>query len=356
MKIQTLLENWRRYAVLNEAEESKIPDDKVDMAISQAMDAPSYTEFVTKLSKIAGDPKVQAVLKAGMTDGAPQDEQVKITKITIPVKSLQPTQSEVDLEKSLNFPLQNIKAFNNCFSSGPITIMSPIVTAEGKYVIDGHHRWSQVYAMNEDATMVAYNMEFPSAKGQPLNYLKIVQVAIAADIGKVPSQVVKSQNLFTIPLDQSLKYWIFKTSAPIIQDLIAPEVKLAEKMKVEVQVKDRGTAVDALYKGISRNIESMRSTSQPVEGAPSRGYMPQTDDANNWIGYAIKGVANFSNPSIKDPKQASSAAKGKTSLEVPEDKLDDAKRALIKAGILSPDNLAESKQFITILPDKPRRR
>ena len=45
-----------------------------------------------------------------------------------------------------------------------------------------------------------------------------------------------------------------------------------------------------------QNILQMRKTSQPVEGAPKRDFMPQTDDATNWKKIAAGGQLNFKEP------------------------------------------------------------
>lgn len=301
--MKLLLENWRTFSTINEQEEQEkgIPADKVSMALNNVFSTVSYTDFVTKLSKIAGDPKVKAVLSAGITDGAPEDEQVKITKINIKVSDLRPTQNEVDLEKSLKFPLVDGETFLKCFNS-PVAIKGiPIVTAEGQYVVDGHHRWSQVYSINPDAEMVAYNLSFTKQQ-EPMDYLKIVQVAIAADIGRVPVQPVEGQNLFTIDLGEPLKQWISKTMSPNVQFFIDPSKQIPQKLKIETQMTDQESAATGLHEAISRNITQMRQTSQPVDGAPPRAYMPQTDDATNWIQITSNGSANFIDPKVQDVK------------------------------------------------------
>lgn len=301
--MKLILENWRN--LVEQEEQQTVSTDAASAQInpetelSNTFNSVSYTDFVTKLSKIASDPKVKAVLSAGITDGSPEDEQVKIVKRSIKVKDLRPTQNEVDLEKSLKFPLTVPEAFLKCFQPEIVINNTPIITAEDMYVLDGHHRWSQVYSINPEAEMTAYDLSFPSIK-KPLDYLKIVQAAIAADIGKVPVQNVKGQNLFTINLDDSFKQWILKTITPAVDFFTNPDNKIPELLKIKGQMTDISSAAEGLYKAISRNISLMRETSQPVEGAPGRGYMPQTDDAKNWIELTSKGSVNFINPKVKD--------------------------------------------------------
>ena len=63
----------------------------------------------------------------------------------IPVVELKPTQNEVDIDKSLAWPM--IRAPDNFISyangnNQAFVVGEPIVTYNGMYVIDGHHRWS----------------------------------------------------------------------------------------------------------------------------------------------------------------------------------------------------------------------
>ena len=65
-----------------------------------------YETFVTDLDDEVGDSKVQAALQAGLSDGDIEDDKIDIKEVTIPVKNLRPTQNEIDIGKSLNWPLQ----------------------------------------------------------------------------------------------------------------------------------------------------------------------------------------------------------------------------------------------------------
>lgn len=38
-------------------------------------------------------------------------------------------------------------------------ILSPILINKGHYIIDGHHRWSQLYMVNDKAKIVAYDIK-----------------------------------------------------------------------------------------------------------------------------------------------------------------------------------------------------
>lgn len=75
------------------------------------------------------------------------------------IKQMHPTQFEVDMEKSLAFPLmRKPDVIDMAFSGKPVCINNtPLVVAEVNgvcYIIDGHHRWSQIYCINPSAQML----------------------------------------------------------------------------------------------------------------------------------------------------------------------------------------------------------
>jgi len=119
-----------------------------------------YEDFVTTLAGNAADPKVRAFISAGQLDDSGDDDKFRFTERAISVDELLPTQNEIDVDKSLKYPMKNPVDFLNyvngegeAFAPG-----GPIVTYDGKYVIDGHHRWSQVYACNSRAKIQAIDI------------------------------------------------------------------------------------------------------------------------------------------------------------------------------------------------------
>lgn len=289
------------YRRIYEAVEGPDGIDRTQAALDSTFNGPiGYEEFVNQLGNLAKDRKVLAVLQAGAGDAVPNDEVVGIKKVAIKVKSLTPTQNEIDMDKSLKFPLTNLKSFQACFNS-PVTIKNPIVTAEGKYVIDGHHRWSQLYAINNDASIVAFDLSFPKVSN-PLDYLKIVQTAIAATIGQVPTQTVQGTNLLDPNLsDDQIGQYVAKYAAPeLLQYIIQSGWK---QIKMQQAPANEDQARVGLSNNIVNNIKSMRQTSQPVANAPTRGYMPQTDDAAGYLSALRKGRVNFIQPKVTDVQQ-----------------------------------------------------
>ena len=289
-KDQVIFENFRKF--VNEEEQEEAEGSGLSWGTK-------YTAFVTALGQNAKDPKVKAFLAAGVQDkdGNPDDDKFDFQEgVAIPVAKLQPTQNEVDIDKSLSFPLIKTggKGFvKNNTASGPITVGSPIVTFNGKYVIDGHHRWSQLYACNKDAEIAAVNI---TLKGiGPLDALKAVQAAIALQTGAVPVNKVEGSNLFTMS-GKDIAAWIkSKVPADSIKVIASSEPVVQKMMGGLNEQADLGKVQALLAKYVWSNVATMQKRSPPVGGAGPRDFMPQTDDVN-WKEPLEKGVIDIAEP------------------------------------------------------------
>ncbi len=336
------MENFKFYLKEAEVQPTQVNDEtQVDPQVAQQVDQIiklPYQEFVTQLAAIANDPKVKAVLQHGLKDGKPTDEVVRINKINVPVTRLKPTQNEVDIDKSLAYPLNDQKSFlkyltaTGAVKAGPNAI---VTAAGGTLVIDGHHRWSQVYAINKDAVMEAVDINIEGAS--PETYLKVVQMAIAADLGKLPvantgpginlldasvtreaingyiskkitNDVANAAGADGTPLRSS----ILQKIGGGLNEKVAPKPSAAvraamrgpQTMKASPQApldgqnaqKMHQRGIQTIQQLIQLNIASMRKTSQPVPPASPRKFMPQTDDATTWTDKAKSGMINFIEP------------------------------------------------------------
>lgn len=243
-----------------------------------------YEEFVQALGSAASDKKVQDFLNAGRADGAPLDDSFGFRERAIDVKALTPTQNEIDVDKSLGWPLQkNPDSFVSYVTGAgqTFTLGSPIVTYAGKYIIDGHHRWSQLYACQKDAKISAINIS--SKKGvDPIDMLKAVQASIAVATGKVPTQSVEGANLLKISKDGLAKWleganpklWHYVRDEKVISALKKGLVNEA----TDIDDREIDDFYELLTSYIWSNVSTMQNTSQPVANAPKRDFMPQTDN------------------------------------------------------------------------------
>lgn len=269
---------------------NELTDDQASLALSQAIKSPSIGDFVSKFKEIASDPKVQAILKAGLTDGNPNDEKINYSKTSLPVLNLLPTQSEIGFDQSiLNILTDKFKSVASILD-GTADVGGPIVTYNGKYVIDGHHRWSQVYAANPKAKMEALNIQ---GNLKPTEILKLVHAAIAAKMGELPGANPKGINILDgITLKQ--------VQDAVNDNLTNPETEKLYKEKKGLA--DKNT----IAKYIFGNLQQLIKKNKPIAGAPGRINMPQTDadkeSATTKLDLLQKGIINFKNPKVSDVK------------------------------------------------------
>jgi len=221
-----------------------------------------YASFVKELGDNIKDEKFLNAIKS-LSSESP----VKTSDMSPAVTALQPTQNEVVMDKSLSYPLKDPASAELYLKGGVVAVAGKsIVTAGGgKFVIDGHHRWSQVFCINTDAKIKALDL---SDIKKPLEALKATQIGIAAQIGTVPTAAGGGVNLFTVGEGELKKY--------VIDNIKEPVVEVFKKY-------GKGDTPEAIADYIWGNVETLKKQSPPVAGAPKRDVMPQTDDAPAWV-------------------------------------------------------------------------
>ena len=153
----------------------------------------NYPDYVATLNKMLDDPKAKTLLQDGF-GGSLGNLKLKFSVKNISAKSLRPTQSEIDISKSIKHGLTKTQGVNKYFNKEVIINNMPLITFRGNYVIDGHHRWAEVAAFNPDGKMVCFDYD---GNISPIQMLKAVQGTIAAvkadknnNNGKLPSSKV----------------------------------------------------------------------------------------------------------------------------------------------------------------------
>lgn len=145
---------------INEVEPTGNEDQDFNAAMTALRDD-NYEAFIADLNLLASDSKI-AYLRDAIIDkfNSPEGLNVKFSSpVNMKIKNIHPTQYEVDMEKSLKYPLHDKpEGIDTAFSGKPVIIKNtPLVVAEVDniyYIIDGHHRWSQIYCLNPNAEMV----------------------------------------------------------------------------------------------------------------------------------------------------------------------------------------------------------
>ena len=338
-------------------EQRKTKQDDVNKAITQLEGNGNYTDFVLKLQNylekgesaelkfsasefrkglityLSGDKKwnlkdytkeenkINAVTLTGFEKDLWQSNLsaelgLKGSLGAIPVTDLQPTQKEIGLQNSLDWAITQEDA-NQYFDGDSKTIGAPIVTYKGKYVIDGHHRWSQLYMLNPKAKITAYNIESiddnPNAK--PEYVLKKLQMIIGAYFGIIPKADVKAAVDVYEDVDESKKVYINKfvknyLNCRFLQkkefcDFLVQnnkekpleagkDYKKANSNFIKSYIKLAGITVkgnndiEEVMKKIENNIkEFVQKPCHDKNSKPSRFLMPQTDGPENLEGTSI---------------------------------------------------------------------
>ncbi len=220
----------------------------------------SYKNFINTLSD--ADKALKDAIIAGNLDGDINDERITFEKKAIPVRDLLPTQNEIGIKDTIEPILKKstLQKFETILAAKPITIISPIITLNGKYIIDGHHRWSEVFLINPDGVINCTNMQ-TTVHINPLDVLKAVQLAIYSVIKDIPRSSIKGDNLLTIDKPELFNY-IDTHINEAFKVLIAP---------LNIDIKEL----------IWNNVQIMKSIAHPIDQAPTRDIMPQTTGSKN---------------------------------------------------------------------------
>lgn len=213
-----------------------------------------------------GDDTIHTVKKSGATLAKGKCSQ------------LVPTQQNISLSKSLG--MINKPGWSEKIINTPLDAFNdPTITYAGKYIIDGHHRWSKAYALNGGDSEIKV-LNFPAIEGVSWeDMLKATQLAIvAANPDAKLVNEVGNDNMLKSSKDEIKKFVI---------DNVCDEVVAALKAK------GRGDDKEAVADKIGDNVIEMQKTSQPVEGAAPRSVMPQTDAAPGSLDKLQKAVIDL---------------------------------------------------------------
>lgn len=225
-----------------------------------------YKETVGFIDDLVKDEKLKFILSLGF-GGKFADLKLKLNKTTIKAYKLIPTQNEIGLGETLKY-LKTGKNADLYFSNLAI-IKKPIVTFQGTFIIDGHHRWSEIYAGNPDANLECIDI---SGNLSPISMLKAVQATIGSNIGKLITKDVEGKNLF-------------KCSKSEIQNFLSD-------MPQETIDKFKKYYSDPVSQIVSNCLE-LKTNNTPILNAPKRGDMPQTSKDPELFNDLKKGISKI---------------------------------------------------------------
>jgi len=114
----------------------------------------------------------------GMYDKVEKDDKVNVVEVqTKNVGDFIPTQKEIDLMKSIAYPLKDFEKFKKVIVT-KTTDAPDAITVSGNEIIDGHHRWAEVWGMHGSSGEI--DVQDLELKGDTAQKLAAAQLAIAA--------------------------------------------------------------------------------------------------------------------------------------------------------------------------------
>ena len=221
---------------------------------------------------------------SGTTRGIPNSS-IDVRSINGSVTSLIPTQSEIDMDKSLRFPLRNelengVYPLDNYLAGG--LILHPagvILTANnGTYILDGHHRWSSIYVINPYTQVSAIDMGYVPS---PQDGLKETQMAIIARDAKLSPATVEGINLLDPNLQQSVfnglvEQYIYAGPDPVrTLNVFARFLGCSSKVCKDTTTDDQPQKLADAQNYMWGNVQRLQTYNEPYPGVTSREWMPQ---------------------------------------------------------------------------------
>lgn len=292
-------------------------------AISKSLKDAGLAEYVANVNDMMSDDKGRFALE--LVAGTLPDDKLKklglknvtfkfVSNKAVPVSNLYPTQIEISLQDSLEKPVANkFNCMYDLIKGQSVKLGIPIITCNGKFIIDGHHRWLQAACVNHDATMETLDLQIDdNVSGVDFtdteDILKITQsliMAIALKSGKtrLPSSDSKSlENLYSLSAQQLFDKIINLNCSHEGLDVLSCTERVSNgKFSNEVESHIRNAistiADDRLdevkndicaWKDLDNDVKAAvyltancMSLPKPYENSTLRKYMPQTDGGDD---------------------------------------------------------------------------
>ena len=281
-------ENTEKPEENNDSKDSDENGEEVEELVNDLTDVKDYDAFVKTLQGL--NPEQTKLLRKLVGNGE-YSNNVKVKKVTIKVAALHPTQSEIDVNNSLIFPINKapngkptaVDILNGkeafVINKNPIIIYK--YSGDGKYyIIDGHHRWSQVFLINPKAKMEAYLYTSPEEGEAPVDFLRDFQLVIKAVHGKVQVATANHDyNVYKLSPEAIVKY--------VEQNMTDEALDVWKTYKTKNGT-NPFTTKKAVAEYLAKNSKLLHDNNKPAEGAPDREIMPQTDQQS--LNVAKKGM------------------------------------------------------------------
>lgn len=324
IKEESYYKNFQKY--LNE---DKTKEELAAALLKAFKEGPAATRQFLNSEDGKSDAVRNDLLVNPQTDGSMSDDTVKVGTSGGPALGYEPTQNEIDLMKSVSYPLGSAKTLIDAISS---PVAKGIVTS-GNLIIDGHHRWSGAIAIGGDKAQIqGKDVNWPGQN--TAEKLAAAQIAIAANLGpgkELPSQGAPfDTNILGRGAGDIAKMIMSNvnkqtdSNAPgsllndkMIKDLVANEISGADTVYEWLGGKPfDDTSKNKGYKlrlAIANKVgENLAALPKVADGSPARADMPQFDpkvggpklDAvTKMLGGGKSGDANLAPPFTKESIQ-----------------------------------------------------
>jgi hypothetical protein len=241
-----------------------------------------------------------SIFKSGQTDGDPDDEKIQIKPGKAIAKDMIPTQNAIGSKQSLwdQVTDSKFKSLDLALKGGKIGSaagMFPILTFGGKYILDGHHRWSQFLATNPNASVDTADISAPGVDS-PADALALTHVILKALYGKSPTKDFEGENLIS-------------KDAKWIEDYVNTNIVDSAVKKLHAAGKIEEPKKELAAKMYANNLKGPTGANLG-KGTYPRTIMPQGGDAGDPTGLtkvpadAAAGKVNYIAPKQSDVKVA----------------------------------------------------
>lgn len=281
------------YSLLSESEEKKGKTDKEMEEDLKSLFKKEYPQFVKQLDDLLEDEDFEYFLKGDLSD----KNKLTVKKETVKCNELFPLQDEIGVSESVDYVILNklVPEQVNKMLTGQVLDSSDydsksryIITCNKKYIVDGHHRWSSVYALNPNAEIIV--KDIGNFKDE-IDALKISQIIIGALKGFIPKSNAKGLNLFNCDLRALMRHIREKTTDDF--------VNVFKKTKPDAEKKD---IIVKIYK----NMVALREKNRPgakVLDVNKRDIMPQFDNSQTYLDRAGRGEVRLSTVKTENRKK-----------------------------------------------------
>jgi hypothetical protein len=291
--MKLLIENWRKF--VKEVEQL----DELDQANLDTLANPQtpLATYVATLKKYANDKSFNKIAQAGAVDGNPRDEKVSVDRTSIAAASLYATQAEIGFDDSLKDQMTNPswkpvqKALG--LDGTPIIMPSlddpppPILVFDGEFILDGHHRWSQVMMMNPTGIVSIDNITGGGLDSGE-DALKAMQFAIATVANNVVTKPFEGANLMAATEEQVQQYVLENITDEVLQLLVKAE-KIAKPDK----------QLAAAY--VAGNLKTIKSRAGKFSREKAMPQAGKSGTSQDIVNHALQtGKVNYDAPKASD--------------------------------------------------------